>query len=114
MMQAMGGMPGMPGMMAPPTTTPPPAPPPPEPEPQAPAGPGGFRLPGHLSKLLPNGIPSSSGITPADLMTLASAGLGSANPHAAPRDIMSIIGATSPMQLFGGMGGMGAMMGGMG
>ncbi|RUS69543.1 hypothetical protein EGW08_022694 [Elysia chlorotica] len=63
-----------------------------------------------------HGISNTQGINPTDLMALASAGLGSNNPAAAPRSINQLMGSMNPLQaLLGGSGlaGLGAL-GGLG
>ncbi|XP_059141550.1 ubiquilin-like isoform X2 [Physella acuta] len=107
-LKSMPGFPGM-GPVIPPTTTPATT------TTQKPTGPsfpmGGIQLPKHLMSLLPNGISSSHGMRPQDLLTLASAGLGSASGAAAPRDITQLLGSMNPMSMFSpgmGLGGPGA------
>ncbi|BFZ26116.1 hypothetical protein BsWGS_29155 [Bradybaena similaris] len=81
--------------------------PPPTASPTTTAAPAVKTLPGGF-----HGLSSTSGMRPQDLMALASMGLGSSNPAAAPRDLNQLLGTMNPMSLFGGA--MGLNMGGAG
>ncbi|KAH9509727.1 hypothetical protein Btru_044350 [Bulinus truncatus] len=98
LLKNMQGLPGFPGMtQAPPTPTPTTTP---KPSPTSHL-PMGFQLPSHLQSLLPNGLSNAQGFKSNDLMTLASLGLGSGTPAAAPRDISQLIGSMNPMSILG-------------
>ncbi|CAL1542578.1 unnamed protein product, partial [Lymnaea stagnalis] len=106
LLKNMQGMPGFPNF--PPTSPTPPPTTTPKPTVASRIQIGGFQLPSHLQSLLPNGLSSTQGMRPQDLMTLASVGLGAPNSAAAPRDISQLLSSMHPMSIFGhsmGIGG---------